>query len=83
VRAARRDSGEIIGSAIASCSTLESKYIDRPRDAENTVLQMAEKRAFVAATRTALGLSEQFTQDIEDDPGSLRQEATASSTTTR
>lgn len=63
-----RDSGEIIGSAIASCSTLESKYIDRPRDAENTVLQMAEKRAFVAATRTALGLSEQFTQDIEDDP---------------
>jgi hypothetical protein len=63
-----RDSGEIVGSAIASCSTLESKYIDRPRDAENTVLQMAEKRAFVAATRTALGLSEQFTQDIEDDP---------------
>lgn len=63
-----RDSGEIVGSAVASCSTLESKYIDRPRDAENTVLQMAEKRAFVAATRTALGISEQFTQDIEDDP---------------
>lgn len=63
-----RDSGEGAGSAIASCSTLESKYIDRPRDSENTVLQMAEKRAFVAATRTALGLSEQFTQDIEEDP---------------
>jgi hypothetical protein len=63
-----RDSGQVVGTAIASCSTLESKYIDRPRDSENTVLQMAEKRAFVRATRTAFGLSDEFTQDVEDQP---------------
>lgn len=65
---ALRDTNEIIGAALASCSTLESKYCDRPRDSENTVMQMAEKRAFVRATRTAYGLSDEFTQDVEDQP---------------
>ena len=63
-----RTSGEVVGTAIASCSSLEAKYCDRPREAENTVLQMAEKRAFVRATRTTFGLSEMFTQDVEDNP---------------
>jgi hypothetical protein len=67
-----RESDLVVGSAIASCSTMESKYIDRPRDAENTALQMAEKRAHVAATRTAFGLSEEFTQDIEENPDLYR-----------
>lgn len=56
----------IVAEGIGSASTLESRYIDRPRDSENTVLKMAQKRALVAATLNALGLSSRFTQDIED-----------------
>lgn len=61
-----RESGVVIGEGVGSCSTMESKYIDRPRDLENTVLKMAKKRAYVDATLTTFGLSEQFTQDVED-----------------
>lgn len=61
-----RESGAVVGNGVGACSSLESKYIDRPRDSENTVLKMAKKRAFVDATLTALGLSDQFTQDVED-----------------
>ena len=60
-------SEKTIGSGIGSCSTLESKYIDRPRDMENTVLKMAQKRALVAATLNAFGLSDRFTQDMVED----------------
>jgi len=35
-------------------------------DIVNTILKMADKRALVAATLIATGLSEYFTQDIED-----------------
>ena len=58
--------GRVIAEGLGSCSTMESKYIDRPRDCENTVLKMAKKRAFVDATLTAFGLSNRFTQDMED-----------------
>ena len=64
-----RESGVVIGQGVGSCSTMESKYIDRPRDLENTILKMAKKRAFVDATLTTFGLSEQFTQDMEDGTG--------------
>lgn len=37
-------------------------------DVINTVQKMAQKRAYVAATLTATGLSGRFTQDIEDLP---------------
>ena len=63
-----RASGFIVGSGVGSCSTMESKYIDRPRDLENTVLKMGKKRAFIDAVLTTFGLSEQFTQDTEDMP---------------
>lgn len=63
-----RESGVIVGSCIGVCSTMESKYIDRPRDSENTVLKMAQKRALVGAVLGSFGLSEQFTQDVEDAP---------------
>lgn len=69
-----RDSNEVVGTGLASCSSLESKYVSRPRDSENTVLQMAEKRAFVRATRTAYGLSDEFTQDVEDTPAAREEE---------
>jgi len=61
-----RPTGLVVASCLGSCSTLESKYIDRPRDSENTVLKMAQKRALVGATLLAFGLSDQFTQDLED-----------------
>ncbi len=58
--------GAFVGSGIGSCSTLETKYIDRPRDLENTVLKMAQKRAMVAAVLNTFGLSDRFTQDMEE-----------------
>lgn len=69
-----RESETVVGSCIATCSTMESKYIDRPRDSENTVLKMAEKRAHVGAVLNAFGLSEQFTQDIEENPDLYRRD---------
>lgn len=68
-RLIHRDSGIEVGSAIGACTTLEGKYIDRPRESENTVLQMAQKRAFIRVTRNAFGLSRQFTQDVETGTG--------------
>jgi hypothetical protein len=59
---------QCIGTGIGSASTLESKYISRPRDVENTVLKMAQKRALVAAVLNAFALSGRFTQDVEDMP---------------
>jgi hypothetical protein len=62
-----RQDGLVVADGVGSCSTLESKYIDRPRDLENTVLKMAQKRALVAAVLNGFGLSDRFTQDVEDD----------------
>jgi len=61
-----RHDGRVLGTGQGVCSTMESKYVDRPRDCENTVLKMAQKRAFVAAVLNAFGLSNRFTQDVED-----------------
>jgi hypothetical protein len=58
--------GRFLASGIGSCSTMESKYIDRPRDLENTIIKMAQKRAFVGAVLNAFSLSDRFTQDVED-----------------
>lgn len=60
------ETGSIVGSGIGACSTMEGKYVDRPRESENTVLKMSKKRAFVDATLTTFGLSDAFTQDMED-----------------
>ena len=64
-----RETGLVVGSCLGAASTMESKYIDRPREMENTIAKMAEKRAHVGAVLNAFGLSEQFTQDVEDNPG--------------
>lgn len=68
-RLVHRASGVVVGQGIGSCSSMESKYIDRPRDSENTILKMACKRAYIAATLNTHGLSDQFTQDMEDFAG--------------
>ena len=63
-----RQTGMSVGNGMGCCSTMESKYIDRPRELENTVLKMASKRALVAAVLNTFGLSDRFTQDMEDMP---------------
>ena len=55
-----------VGQGVGSCSSMETKYIRSPRDSENTILKMAKKRAYVDAVLTTLGLSDRFTQDVED-----------------
>jgi hypothetical protein len=59
----------LLGSAIGSASSLEAKYQNRPRDVENTVLKISCKRAMVAGVLIIFGLSDRFTQDIEDQYG--------------
>jgi hypothetical protein len=51
---------------------------DEIPDLANTILKMAQKRALVAATLIATGLSDYFTQDIEDfmQPGTVVIEGT-------
>lgn len=55
-----------MGTGIGSCSSMESKYLRTPRDFDNTILKMAKKRALVDATLSTLGMSDRFTQDVED-----------------
>jgi hypothetical protein len=73
VRLVRPD-GSQIGEGIGAASTMESKYIEAPRNAENTVLKMAKKRAHVDAVLSMAALSDRFTQDIDDadDEGARR-----------
>lgn len=59
--------GKVVGSGVGSCSTMEGKYISRPRDCENTVLKMGQKRAMVAAVLNTFALSDRFTQDVDDN----------------
>jgi hypothetical protein len=62
-----RFDGVVVGTGLGVCSTMESKYISRPSECENTALKMAMKRALVAAVLGTFGLSEAFTQDVGDD----------------
>lgn len=55
-----RATGQVVGEGLGACSSLESKYIERPRDLENTILKMATKRALVAAVLYTFGLSDRF-----------------------
>lgn len=63
-----RASGAVVGMHPGICSSLESKYCDRPREIENTVVKMACKRAYVGVTLNVHALSDEFSQDMEDDP---------------
>ena len=56
----------VIGEGMGSASSLESKYIDRPRDLENTIMKMAMKRAYISATLSTFGLSERFAQILSE-----------------
>lgn len=62
-------SGEILSRCSARCNSREAKYRTLSLfDIRNTVLKMAEKRAFVSAVLMATGASDIFTQDLEDFP---------------
>lgn len=54
-----------------STYTIEQVRME-PADIANTVLKMAEKRAFVDAIRTTSGCSDMFAQDLEDMPPEVR-----------
>lgn len=83
-----RDTGEVVGGGMGTCSTLESKYRYRWQgygngrqrtenpdlaDTWNTVMKMAKKRAFVDAVKSTTAASDIFTQDIEDMPEAFSQ----------
>ena len=61
--------GEVLSRCSARCNNREAKYRSLALfDIRNTILKMAEKRAFVSAVLIATGASDIFTQDIEDIP---------------
>ena len=61
--------GESHSRCSARCNNREAKYRSlQVYEIRNTILKMAEKRAFVSAVLMATGASDIFTQDIEDFP---------------
>lgn len=58
-----RASGIVVGNGLGVCSSMEDKYVESPRNSENTIAKMAKKRAHVDAALSTFGLSEMFTQD--------------------
>jgi hypothetical protein len=62
-------SGEVLSRCSARCNNREAKYRSLSLfEIRNTILKMAEKRAFVSAVLMATGASDIFTQDLEDLP---------------
>ena len=56
--------GQIVGQGLGVCNNFEAKWISQdPYTVEETILQMARKRALVNAARTVSGASDVFTQD--------------------
>lgn len=62
--------GKKVGEAIASANTLEKKFAvkngEHVFNKKNTIQQMSQKRAMVRAIRKVVGITEEFTQDLED-----------------
>ena len=65
-RLIHRETGRCWSSGIGVC---ESSERGREVSPANTIIKMAQKRAFVAAAKSAAFLSGRFTQDIEDYKG--------------
>lgn len=75
-----RGRGMVVGQAIGMCSSLESKYIERPRELGNTLIRMAMKRALVGAVSETLNLSSAFSGSLD---GSVRVQSTGKPLTGR
>jgi len=62
-----RNSGRFMGSGLGFCSSKERKYRSSdPIDIANTIVKMADKRAYIDATLKSTMASFLFTQDLED-----------------
>lgn len=72
------NSGKVVGSGDAICSTKEKKYAKRKQngkyidnnelpDLYNTIIKMADKRALIAGVLVVTAASSEFTQDRGDD----------------
>jgi len=59
----KRDSGTLWANGIAECDSTERGKELVPA---NTIIKMAEKRAYVAATQNAAFVSDRFTADLDD-----------------
>lgn len=71
--------GEILSRCSARCNNREARYRSLSLfDIRNTILKMAEKRAFVSAVLMATGASDIFTQDMEDFPELMEGHSTSS-----
>lgn len=83
------DSGLQVAYGVGAANSQEKKYRYRkdkksglqeenpdPADAQNTLIKMANKRAFVDAVLKATGASRNFTQDMEDFVGSTETAST-------
>jgi hypothetical protein len=64
-RLIHRGTGVEVGEGFGICSSLEDRYVDRPRDLEHTIMRMAKKRALVDAVLQTFSLSEQFEESEE------------------
>jgi hypothetical protein len=59
--------GMVVGAGMGGASTGESRYREKnPLQVYNTVMKIGAKRSYVAATVSCVGVSEIFTQDLED-----------------
>jgi hypothetical protein len=59
--------GMSVGAGVGGASTGESRWKDTPPlSSYNSVFKIGAKRAYVAATISCVGVSEIFTQDLED-----------------
>jgi hypothetical protein len=68
-RLVHRGTGVVVGEGVGICSSLEDRYVDRPRDLEHTILRLAKKRALVDAVLQTFAMSEQFasTEELLDE----------------
>jgi hypothetical protein len=59
--------GLVVGAGMGGASTGESRWRDKPPlQAYNSVMKIGAKRSYVAGTVSCVGVSEIFTQDLED-----------------
>jgi hypothetical protein len=66
--------GAVVGAGMGGSCTAEKQWVKKASvDMYNTAMKLAAKRALVAATLTCVGVSEIWTQDVEDCPHLYRE----------
>jgi hypothetical protein len=66
--------GTVVGAGMGGSCTAEKQWVKKASvDMYNTAMKLAAKRALVAATLTCVGVSEIWTQDVEDCPHLYRE----------